>query len=121
MAIYKAKSCLSGWSPRCPAGELTQLFSGKPGSHLDRLATFTVQQRVLDSGNADKVRTLPFDWESATGMGFCNRPETEFFQGTAPREDLCPLTPTRAPGNEATGPVLISKAAPGCCLTEMLI
>lgn len=83
MAIYKAMSFLTGCSPRCPAGELTQLFSGKLGSHLDWLATFTVQQRVLRSGSADKVRTLPFDWESATGMGFCNRPETEFFQGTA--------------------------------------
>lgn len=69
---------------------------------------------------AEKGRTLPLDWDSATfGMGFCNRPETEFFQGTA----LGPLSsdPTRAPGQEAAGPVLIPKAAPGCCLTEMLI
>lgn len=59
MAIYKAMSVPMACSLRYPAEELTQLFSCKPGSHLDRVATFTMQQRVLSSGSADRESQTP--------------------------------------------------------------
>lgn len=83
--FFQATSCAqlleAQWlsTRRRPAEELTQLSSGKPGSDLDRVATFTMQQRVLSSGSADRESQGP-----ALGLvlshwnGFCNWSEAEF-------------------------------------------
>lgn len=61
-----------------PAEELTQ-SSGKPGSVLNRVATFTMQQGMFSSGSADRESQGP-----ALGLVFSHWngvyewPETEF-------------------------------------------
>lgn len=60
---------------RCPAEELAQLSRDKPGSDLNKVAAFTMQQGVLGSGSADRESQGP-----AFGLvlSHCNWPEREF-------------------------------------------
>lgn len=53
-----------------PAEQLAQLSRDKPGSDLNKVAAFTMQQGVLGSGSAEeKVKALPLGWYSATVTG----------------------------------------------------
>lgn len=76
-----------------PCRRVDPLVQWQAGVTLGRVGYFNhATECSARTAQAEEVGTRPFDGDSATGSGFCNRPETEFFQGTA-LDDLCPLTP----------------------------